>query len=240
MKISTLAAHMSRLLTLAREIARLPSADLQFYSHLHPQHIQATHASFTKRHPRYRVIKNKTIGIALIDLRRFKTSTDYLDTVKKKDHAAHHARRARARGYSLHEIDRNNFVEDIYQINISAESRQGRPMDEPYLVREESFSDYPHFRYFGVLNNKGKLMGYCNLGILGNFAATEKILGYKSGDGFMYLLLTEIVCRLIEEGSLSYLMYDTYLGAQPGLRAFKRKLGFEPYRIRYSRDMTKL
>jgi hypothetical protein len=29
-------------------------------------------------------------------------------------------------------------------------------------------------------------------------------------------------------------MYDTYLGALPGLREFKRKLGFQPYRIRYA------
>lgn len=225
---------MSRLLTLAAEIARLPRAQLNFDAHLHPTHIRRTHACYTKPHPRFRVIKNKTVGIALIDLSRFKAPADYIDTVKKKDYAAYHARRARARGYSLHEIDRNNYVDDIYEINISAESRQGRPMDEPYLVREEAYSDYPHFRYFGVLNNQGKLMAYCNLGIFGNFAATERILGHKSGDGFMYLLLMEIACRLIEEGRLTYLMYDTFLGAQPGLRNFKRKLGFGPYRIRYS------
>lgn len=29
-------------------------------------------------------------------------------------------------------------------------------------------------------------------------------------------------------------MYDTYLGAQPGLRNFKRKLGFSPYLVCYS------
>lgn len=235
MTLSTLAAGMARWLALARDIARLPRADLQFHSRLHPQQIQASHAAFTKPHPRYRVIKNKSIGIALIDLRRFKATADYLDTVKKKDFAAQHARRARARGYVVHEIDRNNYVEDIYQINISAESRQGRTMDQPYLVREAAFTDYPHCRYFGVLNNKGKLMGYCNVQILGNFAATDKLLGYKNSDGLMYLLLLEITCRLIEEGKVNFLMYDTYLGAQPGLRNFKRKLGFLPYRIRYSK-----
>ena len=53
-------------------------------------------------------------------------------------------------------------------------------------------------------------------------------------DGVMYLLLADIACRLIDEHRYNYLMYDTYLGALPGLREFKRELGFAPYRIRYA------
>jgi hypothetical protein len=49
----------------------------------------------------------------------------------------------------------------------------------------------------------------------------------------MYLLLLEIICRLIEEREVDYFMYDTFLGAQPGLRDFKRRVGFRPYRARY-------
>lgn len=50
----------------------------------------------------------------------------------------------------------------------------------------------------------------------------------------MYLLLMEIICSLIEQKAVNFLMYDTYLGAQPGLRNFKRRLGFSPYLVRYS------
>ena len=185
-------------------------------------------------HSRYRLIKNKTIGIALIDLRKFKTPGDYLDTVRKKDFAAYHARRCTARGYRVGNIDRNRFIDDIHDINNSAETRQGRPMDDAYRIKETSFKDYPHYGYFGILDKYEKLVGYCNVAVLGNFAATERLLGIKNNDGFMYLLLTEIICSLIEKKTVNFLMYDTYLGAQPGLRNFKRKLGFSPYLVRYS------
>ncbi len=29
-------------------------------------------------------------------------------------------------------------------------------------------------------------------------------------------------------------MYDTYVGAHPGLQSFKKRIGFEPYRVSYS------
>lgn len=77
-------------------------------------------------------------------------------------------------------------------------------------------------------------MGYCTLATLGNFAATERVIGYKNGDGFLYLLLTEIICSLIEETTVSFLMHDTYPGAQPGLRSLKRKPGPGPYLVRCS------
>jgi hypothetical protein len=33
---------------------------------------------------------------------------------------------------------------------------------------------------------------------------------------------------------MRYLMYDTFFGAQPGMRNFKTVLGFRPYRAKYS------
>ena len=234
MKLADIAQEFSRLLRAGAEIPRMPRAQLDFHSKIHPEHIGETHKAFTKPHPRYRLIKNKTVGIALIDLRKFKTAEDYLDTVRKKDYAGYQARRAAARGYQVCQIERNRFIDDIHDINNSVEMRQGRPMDDAYRIKETSFEDHPHFAYFGVMDKQGKLAGYCNVAVLGNFAATQRLLGYKNSDGFMYLLLTEIVCSLIEQKTVSFLMYDTYLGAQPGLREFKRKLGFHPYLARYS------
>lgn len=234
MNIRQIASQFARLVSLGKDIARLPVARLEFHARIHPDHIGMTHEIFTSRHPRYRVIANKTMGIALIDLSKFNTPADYLATVKRKDYAGYHAKRAKARGYWVAPINRNEHVDAIHRINTSAESRQGRPMDEAYIVKETAFYDFPHIDYLGVMDQAGQLMGYCNVANLGNFVATEKLIGIKNGDGFMYLLLTEIVCRLIKEKKVSYLMYDTYLGAQPGLRNFKRKLGFAPYRARYS------
>ena len=59
------------------------------------------------------------------------------------------------------------------------------------------------------------------------------MLGYYNRDGVMYFLLKEIVCSLIEEGQVDYLMYDMLLGGRAGLREFKRRAGFAPYRVHY-------
>jgi hypothetical protein len=43
-----------------------------------------------------------------------------------------------------------------------------------------------------------------------------------------------VASRLIERKQVRYLMYDTFFGAQPGLRQFKQIVGFEPFRVKYS------
>ncbi len=130
--------------------------------------------------------------------------------------------------------DRNDFLDDIYAINTSVAERQGRPMDDAYMARPAPLVKLAHQRFFGVLDGHGRLAAYCSLGVYGNFAATNQLLGYRNGDGTMYLLLADIIAQFIEAGDISYFMYDTYLGARPGLQDFKRRLGFKPYRIRYS------
>jgi hypothetical protein len=226
--------ELLRLLTLAGQVARLPVARLRFERAVDPAGIEATYRNFTRPHPRYKLIPNKAMGMAVLDLRAFASSADYLATVKKKDYASYHAKRARARGYQLAEIDRNAYIDEIHAINTSAAIRQGRPMDAAYRDKKSAYENRDYFKYFGVLNKEDKLTAYCNIAIFGNFASTDQLLGYKNDDGVMYFLLLEIICRLIEEGRLDYFMYDTFMGARPGLRNFKKKLGFQPYRVRYS------
>lgn len=216
------------------DIARLPRARLHFQAALNPALIRRTHALFTMPHPRYRLVRFKTLGIALIDLHAFADSAAYLQSVQQKDYAGYQARRARARGYTVAAIDRNDYIDDIHRINTSLEERQGRPMDAAYGLRVDHYDDVESFRYYGVLDAHGALVAYCDLGVYGDFAATDRLLGMRNRDGVMYLLLADIACRLIDERCCHYLMYDTYLGARPGLREFKRKLGFQPYRIRYT------
>ena len=107
-------------------------------------------------------------------------------------------------------------------------------MDPAYLKKELHYRDLAHFRYYGVFNGLEQLVGYCNLGIFGNFAGVERVIGFKNSDGAMYMLMTEIARELIGEQQLDYLMYDTIFGAQPGLRDFKRRLGFQAYRAKYT------
>ncbi len=219
---------------LARTIVSLPTAELHFSTRLDPRHIPDIYRVYTKPHPRYKVFGNKTLGAALVDLRAFGSADQYVASVSHKGYAGHQRRKARARGYQLREIERAAYADQIHAINISSQTRQGRPMDQPYLVRQTQFEVRDNFRYFGVMSASGQLVAYCNLGIFGNFAATDQLLGFKNSDGIMYFLLAEIISMLIAEARLEYFMYDTMLSGSAGLRDFKRRVGFAPYRVRYS------
>jgi hypothetical protein len=217
-----------------RQVISLPRADLCFDARIHANDITATYRQFTKPHPRYKLIRNKTIGTALIDLAHYPAATDYLDAIQGKNRGAWHARRARTRGYLCTEIDRNHYIDDIHAINTSLDVRQGRPMDQKYLDKVTHYERLPHFDHYGVLNGEGRLVAYANIGRYGNFSAFSQLIGVRNNDGIMHLLIVDIVARLIERQNVRYVMYDTFFGAQSGLQNFKRILGFEPYRVKYS------
>ena len=225
---------LSQLFDLAVDITRLPVARLDFHLDVNPDDVRQMHAYFTRPHPKYKIFQNKSLGAALIDLKRYAGRDDYMASIQGRNSAEHHARKARSRGYVLAEIDKNDFVDDLYEINTSLDARQGRPMDEAYRKKVARFQPEKNYKYFGVLNASGKLTAYSDLGFYGNFVSFHRLLGLRNNDGAMHLMVTEIVCRMIESRAYGYLMYDTYFGASPGLKSFKRMLGFEPYRAKYS------
>jgi hypothetical protein len=229
-----MSSTLSQLLNLAIDIGKLPVAHLEFRLELNPDDVRRMHAHFTRRHSKLKIVQNKSLGAALVDLKRYGSRDEYLDSIKGRNSGEHHARKARSRGYVLVEIDRNDFIDELYEINTSLESRQGRPMDAAYREKITHYSPEKNYKYFGVLSPSGKLMAYSNLGFYGNFVAFDRLLGLRNNDGVMHLMVTEIVGQLIESRTYAYLMYDTYFGASPGLQAFKKMLGFEPYRAKYS------
>jgi len=234
METPELLAKLMNHARLAVQLARLPVARLRFEQQRNPEGIRRAHFLFTRPHARYKVFGNKTMGIALIDLTAFDGLPDsYLQSVRRSGHAGPQSRKALGRGYRLRRIDRNEHIDDIHAIHTSSTERQGRPMDESYLVKKNRYENPSHFEYHGVFDASDRLVAYCGMGRYGNFVATDQLIGYKNQDGIMYLLLTTIICRLIEEGEVDYFMYDTFLGAKPGLRDFKRRVGFKPYRARY-------
>ncbi len=234
MKLSEALRQFQRLYLIAIELLGLPTARLQFNRSIAPKKIQSVYQIFNRRHARFPLIRNKTMGIALIDLSNFNSRDEYIATVKKKDWAGYHGKVARKRGYSVRLIDRNDFIAEIFAINTSSDARQGRPMDQNYLTLQTRFDEAAPMRSYGVFNAHDRLVGYCSFGIYGNFAATDRLIGFKNNDGTMYLLLVEIICALIEQGDVDFFMYDTFLGAQDGLKSFKKRIGFQPYRVSYS------
>lgn len=218
---------------LVLELARLPVAQLCFERRLNPAAIVDAYTNFTRPHPRYKVFGNKSMGVALIDIDRFGTPSSYLDSVRQHGYAGPQSRKAAARGYRLRRIDRNEHLDEIHAIHVSIPERQGRPMDEAYVMRRTSYPEEPHCECHGVFDAKGRLAAYCNVALFGNFAATDQLMGYRNNDGMMYLLLSNIICGLIEARRVNWFMYDTWFGGNHGLREFKRRVGFQPYRARY-------
>jgi hypothetical protein len=50
----------------------------------------------------------------------------------------------------------------------------------------------------------------------------------------MYLLISELVKEMITSNPpIKYLMYDTFIGANPGIRFFKERCGFIPFRVKW-------
>lgn len=221
-------------LDLLRQIIRLPVAELHFDSSHNPAEVLATYRSYTKPHPRFKLIAHKSIGVALIDLRRYRGCEEYIDNFKAKGQAPFHAKRAKSRGYVVRPIDMNCHVDDVHHINTSQLSRQGRPMPDSYLVKQCRFEPQSNYEYHGVINKDGVLVAYCSIAMYGNFAAFSQCLGYRNNDGCMQLMLTEVICNLIDSGKVHFVMFDTWFGAQAGLRQFKASFGFQPYRAVYS------
>lgn len=225
---------IANLLDLLMQIANLPVAYLHFSLDINPENVKLMHKHFTKRHPKYKIFQNKSLGATLIDLSNFRTHEEYIAKVNGRNTAAHKAKIAKSRGYILTEINRNDYIDDIHEINTSLEKRQGRPMDLRFLEKKIHYEPLINFKYYGVLNSDGKLMAYSTLGFYGNFAAFDQFIGHRNNDGIMHMMLVEIVCQQIDAGNFKYIMYDTYFGAQPGLKQFKTAHGFKPYRAKYT------
>ena len=228
---------LSRLLSVRdvlRAVWHLPPANLCFYKPLNPAHVAATYRAFTRPHPKYLLFRNKAIGAALIDIADYASAEHYATSIGKRNFGGYFASRAKSRGYRFMAIDRNDYVNDIDAINNSLPERQGKAMAPSYQNRVARFVNEANYRYYGVVDQKGKLMAYCELGIYGNFALLSRLLGYRNNDGIMHFMIVEIIGMLISERSVRYAMYDTWFGASEGLRNFKTILGFKPYRVKYS------
>ena len=224
---------MNKLLNFIREIKSLPKIEIEF--EVDSQEKMNFYKQVTKPHPRYLVIKNKTVGVAIIKTGLYKKSDEYLKTVNGKNSAYYFSRKASKNGYLFKEINPNEFVDMIFDINTSLNERQGIEMGNSY---KEKISNYPlsdNFKYFGIFLGD-KLVAYDWILIYGELAIINRLLGHGGflKDGIMYLLITSSISNLIDSNiNIKFVMYDTIFGASDGLRLFKKRLGFKPYLVKW-------
>lgn len=128
--------------------------------------------------------------------------------------------------------ERNNLLNDIYEINISSINRQGKRMKESYLEYPKEMSDNTtcnkHYSlWYGVFKDS-KMVGYIVGAYCGNMVAFSMILGHADylKDGIMYLLSNHVMNTSYNLGC-RYCLYSRWSDGTDGLRTFKHNLGFK-------------
>lgn len=224
-----------RLGALLKELSALQKVEIRIWG---GEECAQIYRYFTRFHPRYRIIRNKVWGVALIPLPD--TFEEYLRG-KDKQALRTNRKRALAEGLLFRQFAPLERLEEMLNINSSNPMRQGKPMAKSY-VEEQELAAYlegiPNM--FRAFNAEGRLRAYAHVPVCGEVGVVSRLLGH--GDdldkGIMYLLLSEVIRHLIElkqkQGVPRWVMYDTFFGASPGLRYFKERIGFKPYRVRWS------
>jgi hypothetical protein len=230
---------IKKILKIINTIINLPKVKIRFsnFTDTTESKYKETYKYFTKLH-RLKLFRNKTLGVALIDLNLYQTYEEYYKSINGKNSSAYYARKATKREYVFKEIDRNDYINDIYDINTSAIMRQGRIMSSGYQELQTSYVNEANYKYFAILNKGGVVVAYCNIGFYGEFALVVTLLGHKKylNDGVMYLMMIELnklMFNEYKEKGYKYIMYDTFFGASDGLKKFKEKLGYKTYKVKW-------
>jgi len=151
--------------------------------------------------------------------------------------ATHRTARKRANrcerlGYTFAEVKRELYSDDLFEINTSAERRQGRPMSESY-TRHYQYSPLPRYecdrhqvRTYGVLL-EDKLVAYLWLYVAGQLRLCSSIIGHAAhlDNGIMYLLFRGMVEAEHERDPDGIVMYHRWDNGQDGLRFYKERVG---------------
>lgn len=142
------------------------------------------------------------------------------------------ADRCKRRGYRFVDVLRHERADEIYEINISAATRQGRPMTPGYSVRPSSQPDpvWPCRRHgvhcYGVEADDGRLVSYMWVYRAGELGLVSQILGHDDylDDEIMWLQWEGVIQR--ELWFRGYLVYNLHDSGQEGLRWHKERAGF--------------
>jgi len=142
------------------------------------------------------------------------------------------ANRCERRGYTFVVVQRELYNDDIYEINTSAERRQGRPMSPNYLKRWNlsALPEYPCDRHrvasYGVLLGD-KLVAYLWLYVVGQLRLCSSIIGHAAHleNEIMYLLFRGMLAAESARDRDGVVVYHRWDSGKDGLRFFKERVG---------------
>ena len=141
-------------------------------------------------------------------------------------------------GYDFSEIRPLDHMEEILAINMSCPVRQGRVISPSYLDQAELQKYFSGATpVFAVRDEARIVRAYAHTLIFGDVFVFNRLLGHYDHlkNGIMFLLVSEVIREMCEykarHGSPQWAMYDMMFGGGDGLRYFKERLGFQPYRV---------
>jgi hypothetical protein len=192
---------------------------------------------FSSPHPRFPLIPRKSLGAAMINLQG--SYADYRRS-KFRPLAKRKLKSANQRKYLYAKIDAVSAIDQIMEINASRPERGGKPMLPLYLNRSKFELIVREIGNAHVVKcPDGKVVAYALVPNIGDVWTFDYLLGHGDhlNSGVMYLLMAHVIEEKFElaktAGNPKWIMYDTWLGANAGLRQFKAVLGFSPYWVRW-------
>jgi hypothetical protein len=213
------------------------SADVVTVGMFGGEYAKERYRYFSSPHPRFPFIPRKSLGAALIDLQG--SYADYQRS-KFRPLAKRKLKAAKQRKYSYARIDAVSAIDQIMEINASRPERGGKPMLPLYLNRSKFELIAREIGNAHVVRcADGKVVAYALVPNVGDVWTFDYLLGHGDhlNSGVMYLLMAHVIEEKFElaktAGNPKWLMYDTWLGANAGLRQFKAVVGFSPYWVRW-------
>jgi hypothetical protein len=192
---------------------------------------------FSSPHPRFPLIPRKSLGAAMINLQG--SYADYRRS-KFRPLAKRKLKSANQRKYLYAKIDAVSAIDQIMEINASRPERGGKPMLPLYLNRSKFELIVREIGNAHVVKcPDGNVVAYALVPNIGDVWTFDYLLGHGDhlNSGVMYLLMAHVIEEKFElaktAGNPKWIMYDTWLGANAGLRQFKAVLGFSPYWVRW-------
>lgn len=224
-------------LKIVKQIVSLPKVKIDIIDTDKTGEINELYKYFTKPHPKYKIFKNKTLGVMLFEIP--KNLDDYEKQITGKNSVKYFSKRCLKLGYYTDYFIKNEHLDEMYEINTSAKYRQGRTMSSHYLEKVPEEDEKDCVSYFGVFTSSNKLVGYIKLVKTQKLYIISQILGHHDyqNDHIMYLIIHDLIVSLIDENSnkdyLVYLMYDTFFGGTDGIKLYKKRHQFKPYKVKW-------
>ncbi|MBY0522432.1 MAG: hypothetical protein K2R98_03500 [Gemmataceae bacterium] len=189
-----------------------------------------------RRHRRFPLVRAMQVGVGLCPLPE--THDEYLRGIEAS--ARRNCKKALREGCTFRRINFNDHLEEVKQIQQSAEVRQGAKMPDAYLrgdvrpcLDPPSRTRLHDYSYFGVFH-EGRLRAYASCLVSGELCSLEHILGHAQSleVGVVPLLIAEIARYHLENHPrVKYYAYGTFFGATENMQRFKRKFAFLPHYV---------